>query len=68
MGETGSRFAPTAGSSDQKVGKFDQAVGSAKEALGRAVGSERLVAEGFLQKHEGKMEEKEGDIKRAMGQ
>jgi uncharacterized protein YjbJ (UPF0337 family) len=59
---------PTSGTSDKVHGKFHEAKGDLKEGVGKVVHSDRMRAEGAIEKNAGKIEQKEGDIKRAMGQ
>ncbi|GAA4359789.1 CsbD family protein [Variovorax defluvii] len=50
---------------DHVKGTMDQAKGSVKQAVGKAVGNERLQAEGAADKTAGAVEKKVGDVKDA---
>ncbi len=58
---------PTSGASDKVTGKLHEVKGGLKEDVGKVVHSNRMRAEGALEKNAGKAEQKEGDIKRSMG-
>lgn len=62
------KVAPSSGISDKAGGMYNQGMGGVKESFGKAIGNERMQAEGNLQKNAGRVENKEGDIKRAAGQ
>jgi uncharacterized protein YjbJ (UPF0337 family) len=49
---------------DQVKGRASQAKGSLKEAAGKAVGNERLKAEGQMEQAGGKGQAVVGDVKR----
>lgn len=51
---------------DQVQGSLDKAKGSVKEAVGKAVGNERLQAEGAADKTAGAVQKKVGDVKQAV--
>lgn len=51
---------------DQVKGTMDKAKGSVKEAVGKAVGNERLQAEGNADKAAGAVQKKVGDVKEAV--
>ncbi len=63
-----SNVAPSSGMSDKAGGMYNQGMGGMKEGVGRAIGNERMQAEGNVQKNAGRVENKEGDIKRSAGQ
>jgi uncharacterized protein YjbJ (UPF0337 family) len=48
---------------DQVQGRVDQAKGAVKDAAGKAVGNDRLQAEGKLDKASGKIQSGVGDTK-----
>ncbi|SFK18929.1 CsbD family protein [Methylocapsa palsarum] len=48
---------------DKVAGVADKAMGNVKEVLGKAVGSEKLQAEGLAQKAKGDIEKGVGDAK-----
>lgn len=50
---------------DQAQGTFDKAKGNVKEAIGKAVGNERLQAEGKADQVSGAVQKKVGDVKEA---
>ncbi|WP_076999951.1 CsbD family protein [Variovorax sp. KK3] len=50
---------------DQVKGTLEQAKGSVKETVGKAVGNERLQAEGTADKTAGAVQKKVGDVKEA---
>jgi len=50
---------------DQVKGTMDKAKGNVKEAVGKAVGNERLQAEGNADKASGAVQKKVGDVKEA---
>ncbi|HYP85234.1 CsbD family protein [Variovorax sp.] len=50
---------------DQVKGTMDKAKGHVKEAAGKAVGNERLQAEGNADKASGAVQKKVGDVKEA---
>lgn len=68
MGDIESKVAPSSGASDKVSGTFHEAKGGLKEGFGKAIGNDKMRAEGFLEKNAGKVEQKEGDIKRTIGQ
>lgn len=47
-------------STNRIEGAVDKGVGAAKEAVGRAIGNERLEAEGLAQKSKGDVQNKVG--------
>jgi uncharacterized protein YjbJ (UPF0337 family) len=51
---------------DQVKGELNQAKGSVKQAVGKAVGNERLQAEGAADKTAGAVQKKVGDVKDAV--
>jgi len=51
---------------DQVKGRVEEAAGTIKEAAGKAVGNEKLEAEGMVQKLVGKAQAKFGDFKKAV--
>jgi len=52
---------------DQVKGRAETAKGNVKEATGKAVGNERLAAEGRADQAAGKVQSKVGDAKRDAG-
>lgn len=48
---------------DRIVGSVKQVKGAAKEAVGKAVGDDKLIAEGVADKTEGKVQNAVGGIK-----
>lgn len=48
---------------DQVQGRVDQAKGAIKETAGKAVGNDRLEAEGKVDKTSGKIQSGAGDLK-----
>ncbi len=53
---------------DETEGKMHQAKGKAKEVVGKAVGNPDMEAEGKVEKLGGVVQEKVGDVKRAVGE
>ncbi|PTN36305.1 CsbD family protein [Desulfonatronum sp. SC1] len=53
---------------DKAEGKMHQAKGKAKEVVGKAVGNPDMEAEGKVEKLGGVVQEKVGDVKRAVGE
>jgi len=51
---------------DEVKGGLDKAKGSVKETVGKAVGNERLQAEGAADKTAGAVQKKMGDVKDAV--
>ena len=51
---------------DQVKGTLEKAKGSVKEATGKAVGNEKLQAEGKADKMAGSIQKKVGDVKDAV--
>ncbi|RZL90789.1 MAG: CsbD family protein [Variovorax sp.] len=51
---------------DQVKGTLEKAKGSVKEAVGKAVGNEKLQAEGSADKVAGAVQKKVGDVKDAV--
>lgn len=51
---------------DQVKGSLEKAKGSAKETVGKAVGNEKLQAEGAADKTAGAVQKKIGDVKDAV--
>ena len=54
------------GTTDKIEGLGNEAAGSAKRNIGRAVGSDRLEAEGVAQEIQGKVQNAVGDAKNAV--
>mgnify|MGYP003946100563 CR=1 FL=1 len=52
---------------DQVKGRAETAKGNVKEAAGKAVGNDRLAAEGRADQAAGKVQSKVGDAKRDVG-
>jgi uncharacterized protein YjbJ (UPF0337 family) len=52
---------------DKVVGTAKKISGSVKEATGKAVGNQRLCAEGRAEKTEGTIQNKVGEIKKVIG-
>lgn len=52
---------------DQVKGRAETLKGDVKEAAGKAVGNERLTAEGKAEQAAGKVQSKVGDVKRDVG-
>ena len=52
---------------DQVKGRVETAKGNVKEAAGKAVGNERLTAEGRAEQAVGKVQSATGDIKSDVG-
>ena len=52
---------------DQVKGRVETAKGGVKEAAGKAVGNERLTAEGKAEQTAGKVQSKVGDVKSDVG-
>jgi len=52
---------------DQVKGRAETAKGNVKEAAGKAVGNDRLAAEGRADQVAGKVQSKVGDAKRDVG-
>jgi uncharacterized protein YjbJ (UPF0337 family) len=50
---------------DQIEGAAKDAKGSMKEGLGKAIGNDRMAAEGAVERVEGKMQKGVGDMKNA---
>lgn len=51
---------------DQVEGTLDKAKGNVKEAVGKAVGNEKLQAEGKADQVSGAVQKKYGDVKEAV--
>jgi uncharacterized protein YjbJ (UPF0337 family) len=51
---------------DQVKGSLEKAKGSVKETVGRALGNEKLQAEGAADKTAGAVQKKVGDVKDAI--
>ncbi|WP_256754270.1 CsbD family protein [Mesorhizobium sp. Mes31] len=51
--------------SDKAAGLANQVVGNVKQGVGKAVGNERLQAEGVVQEAKGKVQKAVGDVKGA---
>jgi len=51
------------GMSDKIKGNANEAIGSAKQTLGRAIGSDRLEAEGLAQEGKGTAQKAAGAVK-----
>jgi uncharacterized protein YjbJ (UPF0337 family) len=51
--------------SDKAAGLANQIVGNVKQGVGKAVGHERLQAEGVVQEAKGKVQKAVGDVKGA---
>ena len=62
------KAAPSSGLGDNAGGKFHEAKGAVKETFGKAIGNDKMRAEGALERGEGKVQDKVGDIKRTAGQ
>ena len=54
-------------STNRVEGAVDKGVGAVKEATGRAVGNERLEAEGAAQKAKGDVQNKVGQVQDKVG-
>jgi uncharacterized protein YjbJ (UPF0337 family) len=52
---------------DQVKGRVETAKGNVKEAAGKAVGNDRLAAEGRADQAAGKVQSKVGDVKNDVG-
>ncbi|PTN36326.1 CsbD family protein [Desulfonatronum sp. SC1] len=52
---------------DEAEGKMHQAKGKVKEVIGKAVNNPDMEAEGNVEKLGGVVQEKVGDVKRAVG-
>jgi uncharacterized protein YjbJ (UPF0337 family) len=50
---------------DQAKGQMEKAKGSVEETVGKAVGNERLQAQGSADKAAGALQKKVGDVKEA---
>lgn len=52
---------------DKAEGAAKNLKGKLKEGVGKAVGNERLQAEGEVEQAEGKIQKKTGDVKKVFG-
>jgi uncharacterized protein YjbJ (UPF0337 family) len=51
---------------DKVTGKTNEAIGNVKQGVGKAIGSEKLEAEGKIQEIKGKGQQAIGDVKDAV--
>lgn len=52
------------GNEDKAEGKVKEAIGTVKEKTGELIGNEDLEARGAVEKMEGKVQDKAGDVKK----
>lgn len=52
---------------DKAKGLANEAIGNGKQAIGKAIGNERLRAEGALQERKGEAQNLKGSVKGALG-
>ncbi len=67
-GDIERKVAPSSGLSDNVAGMAHEAKGAVKESFGNLIGNDRMRAEGALERKEGQIQDKVGDIKRSAGQ